>query len=253
MSLAASTEKLLPYLRRYARALTGSQTRGDDLVADAISNCLEVGEMPPHYASVRAWMYGVLSELIASQDEDQSEFGPVTSLSRRALLLVAMEGLSDREVQSALGIDASALEETLAQAEREMESLLAARIFIIEDEPLITAHLKQTVEALGHRVVGEAANQTEALNRYQAEEVDLILSDIRLSDDSSGIDTVDELNASSAVPVIFITAYPEKLLAGAGMGPCYIIPKPYRGDHVKAVIAQALLGRSLRPPLANKA
>ena len=42
------------------------------------------------------------------------------------------------------------------------------------------------------------------------------------------------------MPVIFITAYPERLLTGAKPEPTFLIRKPYRPDEVKAVISQAL-------------
>ena len=68
----------------------------------------------------------------------------------------------------------------------------------------------------------------------------LILSDIQLADGSSGIDAVNELLQECDVPVIFITAFPERLLTGQRPEPAFLITKPFSPDMVKGVIAQAL-------------
>ena len=69
---------------------------------------------------------------------------------------------------------------------------------------------------------------------------DLILSDIQLADGSSGIDAVNEILARTALPVIFITAFPESLLTGERPEPAFLVTKPFNEDMVKALISQAL-------------
>jgi CheY-like chemotaxis protein len=68
----------------------------------------------------------------------------------------------------------------------------------------------------------------------------MVLADIQLADGSSGLDAVNEMLTSFSVPVIFITAYPERLLTGERPEPAFLITKPFQPETVKAVISQAL-------------
>ena len=69
----------------------------------------------------------------------------------------------------------------------------------------------------------------------------LVLADIQLADGSSGLDAVDDILEIDSVPVIFITAYPERLLTGERPEPTFLVTKPFATESVKATIAQALL------------
>jgi len=68
----------------------------------------------------------------------------------------------------------------------------------------------------------------------------LVLADIQLADGSSGIDAVNEFLRDVSVPVIFVTAYPERLLTGTKPEPTFLISKPFKEEALKAVISQAL-------------
>jgi two-component SAPR family response regulator len=74
------------------------------------------------------------------------------------------------------------------------------------------------------------------------------LADIQLADDSSGIDAVKDILAEFSVPVIFITAFPERLLTGTRPEPTFLITKPFQRSTVKAAIAQALFFDSATVP-----
>ena len=76
----------------------------------------------------------------------------------------------------------------------------------------------------------------------------LVLADIQLADDSSGIDAVRDILAEFSVPVIFITAFPERLLTGERPEPTFLITKPFQRSTVKAAIAQALFFDSATLP-----
>jgi CheY-like chemotaxis protein len=67
-----------------------------------------------------------------------------------------------------------------------------------------------------------------------------VLADIQLADGSSGIDAVKDILARLDVPVIFITAFPERLLTGERPEPTFLITKPFQRSTVKAAISQAL-------------
>jgi len=121
------------------------------------------------------------------------------------------------------------------------------RILIIEDEPIIAMDLEALVEGLGHRVVGIARTRTEAVTAARRTGPGLILADIQLADGSSGLDAVNDILGDFDVPVIFITAYPERLLTGARPEPAFLITKPFRPETLKAIISQALFFRTRTP------
>ena len=93
---------------------------------------------------------------------------------------------------------------------------------------------------LGHRVTAMARTRSEAVKLAALNPPGLILSDIQLADRSSGIEAVREITRQFDVPIIFITAYPERLLTGNGIEPAFIITKPFQPAMVKAMISQAL-------------
>ena len=72
----------------------------------------------------------------------------------------------------------------------------------------------------------------------------LVLADVQLADGSSGIDAVSDILNDYDVPVIFITAFPERLLTGEKTEPAYLISKPFKPENVKAAISQALFFHS---------
>jgi CheY-like chemotaxis protein len=89
-------------------------------------------------------------------------------------------------------------------------------------------------------VDGIARTHSEAISAVKKKQPGLILADIQLADGSSGLDAVNEMLASFSAPVIFITAYPERLLTGERPEPAFLITKPFQPETVKAVISQAL-------------
>ena len=132
------------------------------------------------------------------------------------------------------------ISELLNQASADISRQVATDIMIIEDEPLIAMDIEQMVEGLGHSVVGIARTHREAVDLYERTSPKMVLADIQLADGSSGIDAVNDILRTSAIPVIFITAFPERLLTGDKPEPAFLVTKPFNPDMVKALISQAL-------------
>ena len=109
-----------------------------------------------------------------------------------------------------------------------------------EDEPLIALELERLVQGLGHRVVRIARTEQQAVEAVRLTRPGLVLADIQLADGSSGLDAVNEFLQGFSVPVIFVTAYPERLLTGTKPEPTFLVSKPFHPDALKAVISQAL-------------
>ena len=100
--------------------------------------------------------------------------------------------------------------------------------------------LESLLKNLGHNVIGVARTHSDAVALAKNKKPGLILADIQLADGSSGLDAVNELLRSFEVPVVFITAYPERFLTGERPEPAFLISKPFQPAMVSAVASQAL-------------
>ena len=253
MSLLARLAPQIPFLRRYARALFGDQARGDSevrLALQLISENPPTSEGSPRVGLFRAfhssWRSSDASIEANSPNHGGKDRAPQRRLlrisppSRQAFLLTAMEGFTASEAAEILGVSFSDLQRLIQQAQNEIEAELATDVLIIEDEPVIAADIAALVSELGHSVIDIAATHNEALRIVHFKQPGLVLADIQLADGSSGIDAVRDILASLDVPVIFITAFPERLLTGERPEPTFLITKPFHPETVKAAIGQAL-------------
>lgn len=244
--------KCLPYLRRYARALTGSQTSGDAFAAASLEAILTDRSVLDGF-EVRTGVFRVLYSIWASagapieegetgmRAKAQKHLAKLTNHSREALLLHSIEGFSFEEVGTIIGVDTQEANELVQIARREMSDHVTGSVMIIEDEAVIAMDLESIVSDMGHRVTGIARTQAEAVKLGNADVPDLILADIQLADNSSGIDAVNDLLGDLGLrPVIFITAFPERLLTGNKPEPAFLISKPYTVDQVLSAVSQAM-------------
>jgi CheY-like chemotaxis protein len=151
-----------------------------------------------------------------------------------------MEGFTPEDAGYLIGANVSEVDALVAEALAEIERQTRAEVLIIEDEPIIAMDIETIVRDLGHSVTGVAVTRDEAVAQALARRPGLVLADIQLADDSSGIDAVKDILEEFQVPVIFITAFPERLLTGERPEPTFLITKPFQRSTVKAAIAQAL-------------
>jgi len=237
MSLSSQVAANLPFLRRYARALTGSQSTGDTFVRATLEAALADEETKATLSGGRIALYRAFNKVWSSgylevsdapkptgehESGAQNSLGATTPLNRQALLLTTLEDFSAAQEQ-------------------------ATSVLIIEDEPLISMQLEDLVTRVGHNICGTAATRTQALEVVAEARPGLVLADIQLADGSSGLDAVDDILAIDSVPVIFITAFPERLLTGDRPEPTYLVTKPFQESTVRAAISQALFFGSSRP------
>ena len=80
------------------------------------------------------------------------------------------------------------------------------RILIAEDENIIAKDIEKTLKKLGYEVVKSVRSGEQLLEQYPLIKPDLILMDINLEGELSGIDVSNELNKSREVPIIYLTA-----------------------------------------------
>jgi CheY-like chemotaxis protein len=262
MSLGDQVAANLPYLRRYARALTGSQHTGDAFVRatleaaladDELKESLAGGRVPLYRAFNKVWSSAYLEvDDSASADGDhevaaQDRLRTITPLNRQALLLTTLEDFSIPQAAEIMDMSPADVESMVSEAVSEIDRETTTSVLIIEDEPLISMQLEDLVRSLGHDICGTAATRTQAQQVVAEKTPGLVLADIQLADGSSGLDAVDDILAIDSVPVIFITAYPERLLTGDRPEPTYLVTKPFQEATVRAAISQALFFGSSRP------
>jgi DNA-directed RNA polymerase specialized sigma24 family protein/CheY-like chemotaxis protein len=248
MSLREALVAELPFLRRYARALTGSQSLGDAAVREVLEALLEAPEELQSDKPVRTELFRIFHRLwqpaMVEPLASKGRSGVIAQfpiVMRQSLLLTAVEGFSEEETATILNLDSDAIGTHVRDARTAITDALSADVLIIEDESIIALHIKQIVESLGHNVVGIVRTHSEAVDAAREKRPELVLADISLADGSSGIDAVKEILTEQDVPVIFITAFPERLLTGARPEPTYLITKPFEPETVVATIGQALL------------
>ena len=269
MSIADSVAPHLPYLRRFARSLTGSQEVGDSYVMAVLETLIAEPKafdaaLPPRLALykifVRVWNSLSMQQLASDEPPPTSEtlapdrrLEALTPAPRQAFLLVSVEGFSTDEAAKILGSTPAHTQTLLHQAGAEIAQQLSADVLIIEDEPLIALDLEALVEDIGHRVQGIARTHREAVAAVEKRRPSLVLADIQLADGSSGLEAVNEILNSFQVPVIFITAFPERLLTGEKPEPVFLVSKPFEPAMVKALISQALFFDTRARKIGEKA
>jgi CheY-like chemotaxis protein len=232
--------------------LTGSQIAGDAYVAATLETLVSDPATISEGGNVKVGLFRVFTriwnslavngehEQVARDLPAEIRLGQITPVPRQAFLLSSLEGFSEEEAATILDSDVDRVRALVDEAGRELAADIATDIMIIEDEPLIAMDLESLVEGLGHKVTGVARTRTEALDLAARKSPGLILADIQLADGSSGLDAVNDLLATFEVPVIFITAYPERFLTGERPEPAFLIAKPFQPANVSAVISQAL-------------
>ena len=253
MSMTAIVGPYLPYLRRYARSLTGSQASGDAYVRALLEAMLEGNVMLRQDIPPRIALYRLFHEFWSASSPralDADGAGDLSAVEQRlqalqpskreALLLTAVEGFFVHEAAIILDMRTDEVEDAIGATLRAIDRDLTSRILIVEDEMIIALDLENLVTELGHTVVGIATTREEAVRLATEQEPDLVLCDIQLADGSSGVDAATDILHSMSIPVIFITAFPECLLTGERLEPTYLIAKPFLRDTVKATIGQAL-------------
>lgn len=243
----------IPYLRRYARALMGNQSTGDAYAAAVLEAMIANPETIPSVDRARVEIFRMFHAIWHSSgapvDEDergkaarvQAHLSSLTPDTREALLLHSIEDFSSNQIAEIIGVEINEAEKLILIGQEELATAVRGSVLIIEDEPIIAVDLETIVSDAGHIVFGVAQTHKEALQVGSGARPDLILADIRLADESSGIDAVNDLlDMHGDIPVIFITAYPERLLTGDKPEPAFLITKPFRSQQVLSAISQAM-------------
>lgn len=240
----------LPILRRFGLLLIGDQARADDILASALTSLGAAPRMlsdeaaPRHGKLFRQFTRLALLNLASTNGDHQSTkkfLGKMQPLSRAAFLLTSLEKFSVEDTAYILDINKDQVHRLLNQAGTELAVAAATNVLIIEDEDFIAEDLASLMENLGHRVVGIARTEQEALKLATENDLGLVIADIQLADGSSGLNAVLRIVSSQKVGVIFVTAYPERFLTGPRPEPAMLVAKPFQPAMVQALASHLSL------------
>lgn len=254
-TVAADLRLHLPFARRFARALCGNQESGDAYIVQTLETLIAERSIFDEYSTRKIALYATFLKLwgsiplnvkaeaqspdpaVASADRNLQALSP---LSRQAFLLASLEGFSVAEAAEILGVEDGKVNALIDEAARDIANQISTDVLIIEDEPLVAMDLEAAMAEIGHRVIGVATTHQEAVEMVKKKRPNLVLADIQLADGSSGIDAVNDMVSEFEAAVVFITAFPERLLTGEKPEPAFLITKPFDANVVKAITSQAL-------------
>ncbi|HCQ30497.1 MAG TPA: DNA-binding response regulator [Flavobacteriales bacterium] len=119
---------------------------------------------------------------------------------------------------------------------------MKANIQVVEDEAIVSKDIQQSLKKLGYNVVGSAATGEKAIEIARELKPDLVLMDIMLKGEMSGIDAADIIKEELNIPIIFLKCYAdENTLAKAKVTePFGYIIKPFKEIDLKTSIEMAL-------------
>lgn len=255
MTQSEKIVSFLPYLRRHARLLTGSQALGDEFVR----LCLELVVAEPQWldgddlrvqlfrAFHAAWskVHETFSEdraLAAVELKERVKTG-LTGLpgtERRTLALIVIEEFTYEQTAYILGLSLDEVRQAVARGRSALLEKVSVPVLIIEDEPIVASDIARIVEEMGHRVAGMARHQDQSVELAERLKPGLVLADLRLERDSDGVAAAQTILEAYQVPIVFVTGYPERLLTGSGLEPAFVVAKPFNSEVLKVTIAHAL-------------
>ncbi len=135
----------------------------------------------------------------------------------------------------------------MQMAQRQEE---ATRLLVVEDESLVAMDIQESLEEQGYNVAAVVDNGEEAVERAGTVNPSLVLMDIRLKGEMSGISAAEIIRERYGIPVIFLTAYADEgTLQRAKLAEPYgYILKPFEALELRAAVEVALHRRSMEQP-----
>ena len=121
--------------------------------------------------------------------------------------------------------------------------LSVKNIVVVEDSPIVAAHIKSCLESMGCNVQGMFKSGEDAIQFLGHEpSPDLILMDVMLDGKLDGVETVEKIHSSYDLSVVYITALSdrESLKRMEATNPSGYIMKPFQEDHFTEVVENAL-------------
>jgi CheY-like chemotaxis protein len=256
----------IPLLRRHARMLIGYREAADRVILALLSRPIPGAAEAKTPREAQLALHRAFARCLAATNWETFATAPrgaeagepgaipglqALSLIRRQVILLAdVEKLSFSDIAHILEVSLESVQWHYDEAHAALTAARPARVMIIEDDTVIAMDLSFMVEEAGHDVVAVASREGEAIERGIEAKPDVILSDVQLKEGGSGLEAVRRITSQVDVPVIFITAFPEKLMTGEPFEPTFVITKPYDPATVRTALLQTL---SLKRDAGNSA
>ena len=193
-------------------------------------------------ADARIALYKSVTDRAGDPAPEPGAEAALSADQRKLLLLTSLEEVPLPAAAAILGLTDAQAEAALASARDRLRLAAATDVLIIEDEPIIAMDIEELVASCGHRVVGVAATESDAVAIAERCRPGLILADINLGAGGDGTSAVSRILRSHYAPVIFVTAYPERLLTGDALEPAFVITKPFEPLTLAIATYQAVTG-----------
>lgn len=112
------------------------------------------------------------------------------------------------------------------------------RIMIVEDEVMISEDIKRTLTQMDYEVIGICSSGEDAISLAINEKPDLMIMDIMLEGNISGIEAAKRIQKQMDIPVIFLTAYADDktIQTATEAEPYFYLVKPFNENDLKAAI-----------------
>lgn len=115
-------------------------------------------------------------------------------------------------------------------------------ILIVEDESIVAKDIQMSLRKLGYNVVAICSNGEDAIRAAEEYMPELVLMDIMLKGNMSGIEAAEQIRSRFTIPIIYLTAYAdESTLSKAKITEPYgYIIKPFKEIDLRTSIEMAL-------------
>lgn len=134
-----------------------------------------------------------------------------------------------------------------------LDSMAGLRILIVEDESLIAEEIRERLGRLGAAVIDVVDSGQEAIEAAVEHQPDLILMDIRLKGEMTGIEAAQVINETTRTPIVYLTAHSdwETVQQAKHSNPFGYLSKPFKEADLISVIEAASLRQSLEQQLSD--
>lgn len=126
-----------------------------------------------------------------------------------------------------------------------------AKVLIVEDESIIVKSLENRLIKAGYDVVGYASTGNQAVQMARQYNPDLILMDIKLNGEMTGIEAAQEINKFLDIPIIYLTSYSDEhtFQRAKITHPFAYLHKPFDGEQLQRVLDLTLVNHNIQKQL----